>query len=277
MILVFFSESILHLMGSMDQKIKRSKDPRTTPWGSLSIDPVIKKHNMVNSNKKRPRYESKHWGAILFLDIVKSSTKWKMFPHEMMNKLEEFDSRIRDHLVHPEKQIIKTIGDAYMILFEGNQAVNSALTFAIDVQTSLVTNPILFSDEATMIMCRMGIGYGEMSSRTLQIQSCYVRDVFGNTVNMASRMESKVCAHGGDIALGMLEQDDGEEKLSEIWKTVIPNHIRGRVEMIQYSDTCMIYSQDRRSQRLMITTKCHNVETLHGVGNAVALLIHLVE
>lgn len=53
-----------------------------------------------------------------------------------------------------------------------------------------------------------------MDKKTYNIQKVELRDFFGNAVNSASRMESKVCEVGGSIAFSSLKPI--ENKMSKI-------------------------------------------------------------
>ena len=65
-------------------------------------------------------------------------------------------------------------------------------------------NAVKFSKEVILAEkaynLRVGVCQGNMDQKTYRIQKVDLKDFFGNAVNTASRMESKVCEVGGTIA-----------------------------------------------------------------------------
>ncbi len=129
--------------------------------------------------------------SILFADIVEftrySSTKQ---PEEIVTKLNDifshFDALVEDHGL--EK--IKTIGDAYMVvggLTDSSsdhlrQIANLALAMMISIETFERETGISFS-------LRIGIHCGPVVAGVIG-KSKFAYDLWGDTVNVASRMES---------------------------------------------------------------------------------------
>ena len=70
-------------------------------------------------------------------------------------------------------------------------------------------NAIKFSKELILsekaYNLRVGICQGHMDEKTYSIQKVELKDFFGNAVNSASRMESKVAEVGGTIAFSSLK------------------------------------------------------------------------
>lgn len=124
--------------------------------------------------------------AILFTDVVGSSAKWSEDPQTMKNQLDKHFTLINDIAKKHKGFVVKTIGDAFMIYF---QKTNETLLNAIECGIQIIKRETL--------PLRVGICYGDMEEKTYVLQNAKLRDFFGNTVNTASRMESKVAEPGG--------------------------------------------------------------------------------
>lgn len=203
--------------------------------------------------------------CLLFTDIVKSSSLWSTSEKKMLDALSEHFKRL-DKIASKHKGIIiKTIGDAFMVSFEDPL---SALNSSIEIQEDLKNNPIKISNKNLEI--RVGFAYGEVYKTTLKIQNKQMNDFFGNTVNTASRMESKVC-DPNEIAFTLLATPKNEDKIKEI----INN--RCETKVIKYSDKCD--KQVKRSGRLLTDQQrysCKPISDLKGVKDLIAYKCKIV-
>ena len=149
--------------------------------------------------------EEEEIGAILFMDIVGSSKLWKEKGKKFYRSLKQFEEFILEKTRLFRGLVIKMIGDAFMIYFEN---LFNCLLFAISIQCK-----ILRLDNKSPIKIRIGICYGgDMWKKTLNIQNCEQIDFFGQTVNIASRMESKVATVNG-IGLSFNKEYDERTEL----------------------------------------------------------------
>lgn len=225
--------------------------------------------------------------ALLFLDVASSSKMWKSNPTQMSNLLNMFEQLVNNTMKSFSKQnnyIVKTIGDAYMICFETWQ---NALKFALTLQQSLVaqTNqPFILNygnNESMPFAIRIGIAYGPVEEKVLHIQNCNMKDLFGNTVNTASRMESKVSSIGG-IGITCLSKDTTTlqqfvDKLVQIleknkleFKILSFKSICSRQNVAQnvIDNVIKIKSRsDRLITQLHDNYSCETAEKLHGVDD----------
>ena len=142
--------------------------------------------------------------AMLFTDVVGSSKMWSEDPKTMdiqLNKhFELMDGLARKH----GGFVVKTIGDAFMIYFEKNEkSLENAVDFAVEVTKS------------EKLKLRIGICSGKMIAKNCKIQNVQLLDFFGDVVNTASRMESKVSEEGG---VAFTSVDDISEQMKSISK-----------------------------------------------------------
>ena len=120
--------------------------------------------------------------TMLFTDVVGSSKMWSDDPLSMSRQLLEHHELVNQLAEKYNGWVVKTIGDAFMIYFEsGKDSLVNALKFAKD----------LTRDEKKYQL-RIGVCSGNMEARTYRLQKVDLKDFFGNAVNTASRMESKV-------------------------------------------------------------------------------------
>jgi hypothetical protein len=155
---------------------------------------------------------SKVDGVILFTDIVGSSLLWKEREKQMYTSLEKQEDLFASIAKTHKGLIIKTIGDAFMIYFDN---VKDAVLFSIDIQKELKRKPIKIGNKKLEIRC--GFTYGPLIKKVNDVQNCTVDDFYGNTVNTASRMESKVSDVGGFAfsSLGKFDEKDVKDILDK--------------------------------------------------------------
>ena len=125
--------------------------------------------------------------AMVFTDVVGSSKLWSDDPYTMAIQLEEHHKLVDTLSGKYKGWIVKTIGDAFMVYFEpSSESLLNALRFSKEI----IKQEIKYN-------LRVGVCLGNMEEKTYKIQNVNLRDFFGNAVNTASRMESKVSESGG--------------------------------------------------------------------------------
>lgn len=204
--------------------------------------------------------------TILFLDIVSSSLLWKEKKADFYMTLLDFEKMIVKKTETFEGTIIKTIGDAFMIAFE---KLEQALLFAISLQCLLLQIQNKPDPEIIKIILRIGIAKGDVNKRTMIIQNCEHMDYYGEAVNIASRMESKV-AKPNEIAFTVLNEEEiNEEKIFYIINkasNIIPCNMK--INLYQYLEKIKNEKTERG-----ITYR--NSNDLKGVGEVTAYSISL--
>ena len=122
-----------------------------------------------------------------FSDVVGSSKMWSDDPLSMSKQLLDHHELVNQLSEKYGGWVVKTIGDAFMVYFEASEK-------------SLI-NALKFSKDLTKLekkyKLRIGVCSGNMEARSYRLQKVDLKDFFGNAVNTASRMESKVSETGG--------------------------------------------------------------------------------
>jgi hypothetical protein len=202
--------------------------------------------------------------TLLFTDIVGSSTLWSKYKEVMYNAIIEHDDQV-NRIIKKYKNsfIVKTIGDAFMIAFTGKKSVLDALNFSIELLEDLQENPIKVG--INKIEIRIGFAYGEVFKRVVNIQSNDLIDYFGNAVNTASRLESKVSTDSG-FAFTLTKKIDDEQ--SKALLQAIKE--KCRYEIITFENDCRFGVEEKvsRSGRLLTDLqrhKCENIDQLKGI------------
>jgi hypothetical protein len=235
----------------------------------------------------KTKKENKKEKALLFLDVASSSKMWKYNATEMNNLLnlfEEVVNKIMKSFNKDNNFIVKTIGDAYMICFESWE---NAFHFALTLQQTLVQKNnqsflLHYGDKQSMpFAIRIGIAFGPVEEKILHIQNCNMKDLFGNTVNTASRMESKVSSVGG-IGITCLSKDTNTlqhfvDKLTEILDSQ-----KLEFKVLSFKNICeknnlanklikKAIDEKTRSNRLITQLQenyaCETADKLHGVDD----------
>lgn len=136
--------------------------------------------------------------TVVMIDVVRSCDLWNKNPDGMLHALDTLLHRIRHCARKHHGNILKTVGDAYMLEFRRPE---DGLDFAIMLQTLLCSRPIEVAPGSAIRM-RAGIATGPVFVRAWMIQGHKLRDLLGSTVNLAARMESKVAPVGGIAVTG---------------------------------------------------------------------------
>lgn len=162
--------------------------------------------------------ESRKLSVILFTDMVGYSAKVQANEDQALALLQEHNDILQKHIDAYKGRTIKTIGDAFLADFESVlNAVNCAVSIQKELNDRNATVP-----EDRKIEVRIGIHVGDVIYRD--------KDVFGDGVNIASRIQS-IAGAGRilishdiySIALGKLSyqfHDHGVQPLKNIARPI---------------------------------------------------------
>ena len=237
--------------------------------------------------------------AIMFTDIKGSSALWKKNQQEMYIALQLHEEQINRLVKKYNGTIIKTIGDAYMIAFLENDNNNNndnlnycnhcnhcnhsnrkqidrlkrSINLALALQEELTNDSKAIYIDKERLKVRIGIAYGPVYSKMSIIQNnISVLDFFGNTVNTASRAESKVAIPDG-FAFSILNNKkmnlDMNSEIESIL-ALIPDHFQ--IEKRSYLTSCKAPNLQRtnrgRSGRL-VAVQCYDINELKGIEEVI--------
>jgi hypothetical protein len=198
-------------------------------------------------------------GSFVFTDIVGSSRLWNKYNKKTKTAIDKHEKIIYTLVKKFNGMVVKTIGDAFMLFFKGKNGYKKAISCCLELQESLITKPIYLSSlKRDTIRIRIGICQGPAEVHTVFYQNKKLKDFLGTTINLASRMESKVSKKNG-IAVCF-------------YKTPIPIDFMIRaahkfpnndLSVNDYTRGCKI-RKFKRSGRL-ISVRCFNSSLLHGV------------
>lgn len=220
---------------------------------------ILRFNQLVNESNKKKYGMDIVERTILFTDIKGSSELWNNNEGEMFKALNIHEKQISKISKEYNGEIIKSIGDAFMVSFN---KLKDAIDFAIELQKDLKETTIKVGSKRLEL--RIGICGGEVYKKLTKLQGNTIIDYFGNIVNTASRMESKVSEVGGiafsyDGKVEDLDLDDYD------------------VDVVDFKNNCKV-SKRKRSERLLTDTHsymCKNINELKGINEITSYKIKL--
>lgn len=137
--------------------------------------------------------------TVVLMDVVGSAALWSALPGaRMMALLDALTKEVAETCQTHHGVLVKTIGDAYMLVFDRREGLVNAVQFALEMQTRRL--PRLARRrwaDLPPVRMRVGVASGPVHRRTVTVQGCKQQDVFGPTVNLAARAESVLSPLGG--------------------------------------------------------------------------------
>lgn len=220
---------------------------------------MIKKFEIFLESEKTEPKSAKKQPTIVFTDVVKSSELWAKDPKLMSKRLDKHFQLVDKCSKNWGGYIVKTIGDAFMLYFDSS---DNSLLDAINCSIDII------NDEELDL--RIGICYGKIDLiKEYVIQDAKLKDFYGNSVNTASRLESKVCDGPGCISFS--NTNELTQKQSADILDALKNY---ELTKIKYSDDCSADNENvgKRSGRLLTNIdieECRNIQELKGIKELV--------
>ena len=200
----------------------------------LNILPAEIANELKAEGVSTPRYFDQ--ASVLFTDF-KSFTKMAdvLSPQELVAELNECFMAFDDIIEMHKLEKIKTIGDSYMcaggIPTPDNNHVHNILKAAFDIMKYLdVWNEKRIKSGQSPWELRIGIHVGPVVAGVVGKKK-YAYDIWGSTVNIASRMES--AGEPGKVNVS--------EKVYEIIKDKYHCHYRGKISAKNIGDVDMYF------------------------------------
>lgn len=169
--------------------------------------------------------------TILFADIVNFTTMSSgVEPVEVVNKLNEIFSDFDALAVKYGLEKIKTIGDAYMVVGGLPEPVidhcQAAVEFAVEMLKTIEQH---HSWTGEPMRIRIGINSGPVVAGVIGQQK-FTYDLWGDTVNVASRMESNGLSNEIQVTQSVKDKLDGQY----VFDSRGPIKVKGKGEMMTY-------------------------------------------
>lgn len=179
----------------------------------ISASSIVDEKEKFWFNKDKTRYM-----AVMFIDIVgftKKSSNMDLV--EIMNYLRTYEEMTIPVIDKHKGSIVKKMGDGLMIAFQSSM---SAVLAAIRMSDKM-KNYNLFKEEKERIITRIGINSGDVAIEG--------NDLFGDTVNVASRMEN--IAQNGKILISKYTYNEVKDFIE--CKSMGPTTVKGKADPIE--------------------------------------------
>jgi class 3 adenylate cyclase/predicted transcriptional regulator len=176
----------------------------------------------LSHEKKTFQFEREHVQtlAVFFTDIKGYSHKAQLLSSlELATLIQEYEGILLPIVSTHKGELIKRMGDGHLFVFEA--PLNSVLA-GIRIQKALKRFNS-FREEKYRIQIRVGIHLGEVARKE--------GDVFGNTVNIASRLESS--AKEGTVYIS--------RDLNELTKRFIHTREVGLIQVKNFQEPILVY------------------------------------
>lgn len=218
--------------------------------------------------------------TVLMVDVRDSSRQWVRDAAGMAMALDDLARAVRAAARQTHGRVVKCIGDAFMLVFDAPEQ-GVACAFRLQSRREAARRRGL--------QLRIGVAHGPVLARRWAVQGCAQWDYFGNTVNTASRLESRSSPVGG-FAVGLTpsrpELRERVEAALELGRAACERDgATARVAAVRYRARCGAgagagAARGRglvRSARLVPFSqqRCEPLRGLHGVAALEAYVVTL--
>ncbi len=217
------------------------------------------KSQRISGTKKKRK-------CVVFTDVCKSSELWTDGGASMFKAILKHEEQIFRIAGKYNGTIVKSIGDAYMLSFD---SLEDGINFTIELQSE---KPIKVGDSGK-IELRIGICYGDVYEHETARQGKTLLDYFGNTVNTASRLESKVSEVGG-FAFGFQSKISKSEKQSIL--KLMDEKCKSYKEY-DYSDNKEVSEKRKRSGRLLNDAQNYIHRSINNLNGVDEIFVYKVD
>lgn len=219
---------------------------------------------IVNRLKKRPGIIAENYSevTVLFADIVGFTVlASKIPPIKLVTLLNEVFSAFDTLADKFELEKIKTIGDAYMVVGgipEGVHVhVEAMANMALEMSDEILKHPW---PDGVHLKMRIGMHTGPVTAGVIGVKK-YVFDLWGDTVNIASRMESQGVP--GNIQVSHTTYQRLQNKY--LFEKRGPIFVKGKGEMQTYF---LIGKKGSRQNQLIFEEIKQKGEASYGLSRA---------
>lgn len=178
--------------------------------------------------------EGRRLAAIMFTDMVGYTTLSQRDERRAMDLLEEQRRIVRQHVQDHGGKEVKTIGDGFLVEFGSSlSAVNCAVAIQEAVRSRNAERP-----PAERYALRAGVHLGEVLEKE--------GDIYGDTVNIASRIEP--LAPEGGVCISGQVRENVANKASYLFVSLGRHELRNVAEPLEVYRVVMSW-EDRRNQK----------------------------
>ncbi len=212
------------------KELEEEKDRSEHLLLNILPEEIAKRLSMDNNAKIADKIEN---ASVLFADIVDFTKMTSTLDADtVVGALNSLYSRIDERAKREGIEKIKTIGDSYMAasgLFGNEPAEKNALALVKFAQGMLQDIEDFNATSSVKLLMRIGINSGSLIAGVIG-KTKFVYDIWGDTVNVASRMESS----GETSKIHVSEHTMVLTKNSLDYSEAVEMEIKGKGEMKTY-------------------------------------------
>tara|TARA_Y100000296_G_scaffold33840_1_gene39303 strand:- start:247 stop:1341 length:1095 start_codon:yes stop_codon:yes gene_type:complete len=260
-----FNENILNSQNESESRFQAAADEAlrlTRTFQKFVPKQFVEHMATANVDDLGLGYASENEVAIMFCDIRGfTGFSERITPHELMNFLNSYFTRMNDPIHQNRGFIDKFMGDAIMALFDhpggsAQQKAIDAINAALDLRKALnIYNGHRKNSNYTAVNIGIGIHFGPVIMGTVGSEDRMDTTVIGDSVNIASRLEALTTKYEADIVVSaQVLQTIGDS--CEINTRLLDwVKVKGRQAPIEIYEVLSHLPQDEQSLKLAVQAK----------------------